>query len=144
MDYLQIKKLADSGNVEEAYELQCKMLGAKLDPRLIADRSQAGQTLSYLESHVVIQMLNHVFGFGNWSLDIVNVTKVMEDVYMNEKSGKEMSRVGYTATAKLAVKFINGEVTTMVDSGYGSGIGNNASGSGPQHESAIKEAKFIS
>lgn len=138
MDFFDVKKLADEGKTAEAYALQCRLLDAKLDPRNVADRSQAGQTLSYLESHVVIQMLNKVFGYGNWSLDISNMNKVMEDVY--EKNGKEMSRVGYTCQATLRVRFINGQEGYYTDNGYGSGVSNNNSGAGPQHESAQKEA----
>ena len=140
MSYLKVKALADEGKVNEAYELQCRMLGAKLDPRLVADRSQSGQTLSYIEAHVAIQILNHVLGYGNWDMQVTKFNEVMREKYEN-KSGKEMMRVGYMAEGTLTVRFINGTEAKFSDTGYGSSI--TSTSFGDAVEGASKELRFV-
>ena len=50
---------------------QMKLLLAPLDPSRVSHRSQGGSKLSYLEAHDVKAMLVRVFGFANFSSELV-------------------------------------------------------------------------
>lgn len=55
---------------------QRRLLGEPLDARAVAQRKQAGQTLSYLEGHFMIAQANRIFGFDGWgyTVDRVDMT----------------------------------------------------------------------
>ena len=138
MSYIKLLTEIQAGtiNVDQAYVLQLKMLDAKLDPRLIASRSQGGADLSYLETQDAIQILNHIFGQANWDI----VTSELKEVQREEreKNGKQQFLVGYTAQSSLTVKFING--VTVVKNDVGAGNGTDYQGYYSTSESSVKEA----
>ncbi len=103
------------------------------------------QQLSYIASYHAINEANRIFGFGNWSTEIMHIHQVDKSVY--EKPGykpddppKEMISISYLCHLKLIVS--NGEKTVShEDTGFGNGVaGNNAYGIGSCIELASKEA----
>lgn len=60
-------------------EAQYNQLLAPLNPSRVAKRAQAGRSLSYLEAWDVKAHLNRIFGFLNWSADVVSADLVFEE-----------------------------------------------------------------
>lgn len=55
---------------------QKELLARPLDPRAIATRpGGGGAKLSYIEGHYAVRKANEIFGYGNWSYDIVSLTR---------------------------------------------------------------------
>ena len=77
---------------------QYEQLLKPLNPSRVAKRSQAGRSLSYLEAWDVKAHLNRIFGFLNWSADVVESSLAFED--QNEKG---QWQVGYKVTLRLSV-----------------------------------------
>lgn len=107
-----------------------KALSSKLEANVIKQRTEAGFTLDYLEGWYVIDKLNEIFGFGNWSYNITELSEVSRSV--NQKGNIE---IGYRARVRLEV--IGRCVVVREDVGFGNGI---AKQEYKAHENAGKEA----
>lgn len=79
-------------------DAQYEQLLKPLNPSRVAKRQQAGRNLSYLEAWDVKAHLNRIFGFLNWSADVVESSLAFED--QNEKG---QWNVGYKVTLRLTI-----------------------------------------
>ena len=64
----------------------------------VAKRQQAGRSLSYLEAWDVKAHLNRIFGFLNWSADVVESSLAFE-----EQNEKGQWQVGYKVVLRLSI-----------------------------------------
>lgn len=80
--------------------------------------------LSYVEGWHVINEANRIFGYGGWSSETIETTCVQN----------EPNFVSYIAKVRVTVG-------NTIREGTGAGHGNQKSGIGNNHESAIKEAE---
>jgi len=110
---------------------QRAMLDATLPESAVTQRTQAGQSLSYVQGWWVIGELNRIFPAG-WSYDVETVEAVRVEEQNPKRPGETRWRVSYRARCVLRV----GEVT-MADVGHGHGIDRDC---GAAIESAEKEA----
>lgn len=78
----------------EQYEQLLKPLNASR----VAQRNQAGISLSYLEAWDVKAHLIRIFGFGGWSADVLSAELAFED-----KDEKGRWSVGYRVVMRLAI-----------------------------------------
>ena len=76
---------------------QHEQLLKPLNPSRVAKRQQAGRNLSYLEAWDVKAHLNRIFGFLNWSSEVLESTLAFE-----EKNEKGQWNVGYKVTLRLS------------------------------------------
>lgn len=115
-------------------------LNEKMPREIIRDRSVRGMTLSYVEGWAVIDRLNQVFGQGNWSYSVPNLTKSFEGKITKTVGGKtqEGRGVSYLAKVVLTVRFPNGNIASFED--IGSGKGYDYTYGFEADESAAKEA----
>jgi len=119
---------------------QVSSMTAKLEGTTVRQRSQGGRQLSYVEGYHVINEANRIFGFGNWSTDVLDlrcVEATAQNVYNYQGREKEGYLIAYTATVRVTVHHEAGD-QAHTDVGYGEGI--EYSNVGQAHESAIKEA----
>jgi hypothetical protein len=115
-----------------------KMLGADLNRANVRQRSQAGRSLSYIESWHAIAEANRIFGFDGWNTETVDIRAVME---RERKVGaKQLPGWGVTYVARVRVSVYAGERGWIAREGVGSGHGIDVD-LGQAHESAIKEAE---
>lgn len=77
---------------------QYEQLLKPLNPARVAKRSQAGRNLSYLEAWDVKAHLNRIFGFLNWSADVLSA-----DLAFEEKNEKGQWNVGYKVVLRLSI-----------------------------------------
>ena len=110
---------------------QRQALTAKLDGRVIRERSQAGQTLSYIEGWYAIAEANRVFGFEGWDRETVSLRCVWE--------GARQGRSACAYIAQVRIRVRAGDTLVCRD-GHGSGTGSGSS-PGEAHETAVKEAE---
>lgn len=110
---------------------QRAMLDATLPESAVTQRTQAGQSLSYVQGWWVIGELNRIFP-GGWSYDVETVEAVRVEEQNPKRPGETRWRVSYRARCVLRV----GDVT-MADVGHGHGIDRDC---GAAIESAEKEA----
>jgi DNA recombination protein Rad52 len=101
----------------------------------VAQRTQSGRALSYVESWHVIAEANRIFGFDGWTRETVEIKCVSE---RERKIGREPNTkdgwgVSYIAKVRVTVGVVVREGT-----GAGHGIDVDI---GQAHESAIKEAE---
>ncbi len=122
-----------------------RALSADLSKDFVKSREGAGKTkLSYLPAYHVIAEANRIFGFGNWSTEIMRLQQIDKTSYekpgYNGGSPKKMVSICYLCHLKLTVS--NGSSTVShEDSGFGSGVaGDTANGIGSSIELASKEA----
>ena len=111
---------------------QIDQLSARLDPRHVKSRDQAGRKLSYVEGWHAIAEANRIFGFAAWDRQLVALKQLGDPRDVNGKM-----RVGYLATVRIIVRTDGGEVYRD-GTGFGSGIDKDVD---QAHESAIKEAE---
>lgn len=78
----------------EQYEQLLKPLNASR----VAQRNQAGISLSYLEAWDVKAHLIRIFGFGGWSADVLSA-----DLAFEEKDEKGRWNVGYRVVMRLRI-----------------------------------------
>lgn len=114
-----------------------RVLADKLDARSVKTRSQAGQTLSYLPHWHVIGRANELFGFDGWDRETTRLELIHSDTYTNDRTGKEMFRVGWLAQVRITIR-ANGLTVVRVGTGFGQ-----ASMPDPvaAHEKASKESE---
>lgn len=109
---------------------QIKMLQAPLDPRHVAQRTQAGRALSYIEGWHAIAEANRIFGFDGWQREMMDLRQLGEPY---QTPGKDTWRVNYSARVRITAGNIIRE-----GCGFGQGIDKDI---GQAHESALKEAE---
>ena len=108
-------------------------------------KGTGSQKLSYIASYHAINEANRIFGFGNWSTEIMHIHQADRMTY--EKPGykvddapKEMISICYTCHLKLTVRS-GDNIVSHEDTGFGNGVaGHTAHGIGSCIELATKEA----
>lgn len=118
---------------------QQKLLADNLNPKHVARRSQAGQSLSYIEGWHAIAEANRIFGFGAWERELVEwreTNRDLVDVTKNNRTEKQW-RVGYVGRVRVTVHGEGGS-RSREGIGYGSGFARD-NALGEAIESAIKE-----
>lgn len=105
-------------------------LAKPLDPKHVAQRSQAGRSLSYIEGWHAIAEANRIFGFDGWNRETIDIRQLGEPY---QTPGKDSVRVNYMARVRITV----GDITRD-GCGFGQGIDKDV---GQAHESALKEAE---
>ncbi len=106
---------------------------APVPKNALKSRRQAGQNLTYLDSHYIITMTNELLGHENWSYTVGNFQVVQQERKKGTgENATEKEYVGYVAQATVTWNGV-----TRSDVGFGQGIDNDL---GRAHESAIKEA----
>ncbi len=109
-------------------DIQKAELAKPLDRSSVATRSQAGQSLSYIEGWRAIAEANRIFGFDGWTRETIDLRQLGEPYEVNGKV-----RVNYSARVRITV----GDVVRD-GCGFGQGIDKDV---GQAHESALKEAE---
>lgn len=102
-------------------------LSKPLDAKHVKTRSQAGQTLSYVEGWHAIAEANRIFGWDAWSRDTLEMREVRSELVGDKH------RVAFFCRVRIHVGSIFRD-----GCGYGSGI---AKDLGDAYESALKEAE---
>jgi DNA recombination protein Rad52 len=111
-------------------EQMIEELNAKIPRDVVSERQgSGGKSFSYLTGHYVIDLLNKIFGQGNWSY-LVEHTECVH----SGNDGKT-NTVHYIARGRLEVPVLGSMFT---DVGYGDG--SDKFNIGKAHELAIKEA----
>jgi recombination DNA repair RAD52 pathway protein len=114
---------------------QYEQLLKPLNPARIAKRSGGGRQLSYLEAWDVKAHLNRIFGFLNWSSDVIESSLAFE-----EKNEKGQWHIGYKVTLRLSISGSGDEWlrTTYTESAVGFST---LPSRGEAHDMAIKTAE---
>ena len=115
----------------EQYEQLLKPLNASR----VAQRNQAGISLSYLEAWDVKAHLIRIFGFGGWSADVLSA-----DLAFEEKDEKGRWNVGYKVVMRLRIHSTDDFLgdTTYTEAAVGSSTQPQR---GEAHDMAIKTAE---
>ena len=116
-------------------EAQHTALLKGLNPKRISTRKGAGNSsLSYLEAWDVKAHLNRIFGFLNWSADVIESTLAFEE----QKDGKWS--VGYKVTLRLSIE--TGRDTFVKATYTEAAVGSSTQGQrGEAHDMAVKTAE---
>jgi hypothetical protein len=117
---------------------QIAALWAPLDRSNISSREQGRGRVNYLQSWVVIQEANRIFGFDGWQRQTVSshcVTQAERPIGREQKPGW-----GVTYTARVRITVLAGARGLLIREGTGAGHGIDTD-LGLAHESAIKEAE---
>ena len=121
---------------------QVKQLQEKFDPSLIKSRKQGGAQLSYMEGYAVIEAANRIFGFGNWSGTVVELSAAdLGEFTKKNADGPDKNgwKAAYICRYKVTVWTNDGARSVSFDDvGYGSGT--SYLSLGDAIESATKEA----
>jgi recombination DNA repair RAD52 pathway protein len=114
---------------------QYEQLLKPLNASRVAQRNQAGISLSYLEAWDVKAHLIRIFGFGNWSADVISAELVFED-----KDEKSRWNVGYRVLMRLRIHSADDFLgdTTYTEAAVGSAT---LPQRGEAHDMAIKTAE---
>jgi len=114
---------------------QYEQLLKPLNASRVAQRNQAGISLSYLEAWDVKAHLIRIFGFGNWSADVISAELVFE-----EKDEKGRWNVGYRVLMRLRIHSTDDFLgdTTYTEAAVGSAT---LPQRGEAHDIAIKTAE---
>lgn len=113
-------------------------LSAPLDRSVVAEREQAGRTLSYIEAWHAVAEANRIFGFDGWNRETVDLRQLGEPRVTQDRYGKDQMRVGYSARVRITVLTPTGSLIVREGCGFGSGIDKDVD---QAHESALKEAE---
>lgn len=108
-----------------------EQLNAPIPSGSVTQRSQAGQTLDYVEAWWVIDRLNSILGNGAWGSELVTHEHVCTTV--KDPGKDEKHTVTYRATVRL-----HGEFVAMMGVGFAS---NTSKSLGDAHETAGKSAE---
>lgn len=120
---------------------QIAALSANLDRKHVANRSQSGRTLSYLEGWWCISEANRIFGFDGWERETLETRCVAERERKVGSVGQDGWGVSYVARVRVTVILQGPEGHSSIlrdGTGAGHGIDRDL---GLAHESAIKEAE---
>ena len=112
---------------------QTAELAKPLDRSHVAERTQSGRKMSYIEGWHAIAEANRIFGFDGWQRETIEMREVRPAELVKGSNGKETWRVGFIAKVRVTVGDIVREGT-----GYGSGA---LPELGEAYESAVKEAE---
>jgi len=114
---------------------QYEQLLKPLNPVRVAKRSGGGRQLSYLEAWDVKAHLNRIFGFLNWSADVIESSLAFE-----EKNEKGQWHIGYKVTLRLSISGSGDEWlrTTYTEAAVGFA---SLPSRGEAHDMAIKTAE---
>lgn len=113
---------------------QYEQLLKPLNESRVAKRGQAGRQLSYLEAWDVKAHLIRIFGFLNWSADVIESSLAFE-----EKNEKGQWNVGYKVVLRLRIHGKDMfEDTTYTEAAVGSAT---LPQRGEAHDMAIKTAE---
>ncbi len=82
---------------------QIEALKAPLDKKRVAQRSQSGRQLSYIEGWWAIAEANRIFGFDAWSSETVDIRCVSERQRKVGSAGKDGWGVSYVAKVRITV-----------------------------------------
>jgi DNA recombination protein Rad52 len=83
---------------------QEQLLAGKLDPANVKGRQGAnGRKVSYLEGWHIIDMANHVFGFGCWDAETTEMLREHEPVHIPPTEENPKGGVVVTFSAKVRV-----------------------------------------
>lgn len=113
----------------EQYEKLLQPLAANR----VANRKQAGISLSYLEAWDVKAHLIRIFGFGGWSAEVISADLAFED-----KDEKGRWNVGYKVVMRLTIHGDDYTRPTYTEAAVGSST---QSSRGDAHDMAIKTAE---
>lgn len=120
-------------------EKQRLVLGRPLNASRIAQRSQGGKRLSYLESWDVRAHLIRVFGYCNFDVEVLETAMLYQrdvEVGKDKTPGWE---VAWTARVALVIRDNTGcEMCRFIEAAVGSAVG--ATGLGDLHDNAVKQA----
>lgn len=108
---------------------QYEQLMKPLNPSRVAQRQQAGRSLSYLEAWDVKAHLIRIFGFGGWSWDVL----AAEQAFEAEKDNKW--NVGYRVVGRLMIPTLD---CTYTEAAVGSAT---LPQRGEAHDMAVKTAE---
>ncbi|MCP4083250.1 MAG: hypothetical protein GY743_23770 [Planctomycetaceae bacterium] len=133
-------------NLPSFTDEQVERLNKPLASEDIKHRKGTGsQKLSYLAGYQVIEKANDIFGYGNWSTEIMYLhqagnTRYIKPPFSPGDAEKPMISIAYTCHLKLSVRSGDGWVT-YEDIGFGDGVaGDTAHGLSSCVELATKEA----
>lgn len=114
-------------------EKQVQVLSYDLDPSRIKTREKGNVSLSYLESFDVIDTGNKIFGFGNWSYGVSELTQVSQETNQNNNVV-----ICYKAIVSLTIyDQHHAKNISREDVGFGTGT---AKSLADAHEGGAKEA----
>ncbi len=83
---------------------QIERLHADLHPARVASRTGGGgTTLSYLEAYDVKATLIRIFGYGNFSVEVLEAKVVHQSTYVPDNGNRELWRIAATATVRLTI-----------------------------------------
>ena len=107
---------------------QVEALLAPINPKRVLGLKKGSSTLSYVAQHDVRAHLTRIFGFGNWSMDVLSTDFIFEE---QNKEGRWIA--GYRATVRISICSSDGfEIAHYTDS--------HASGNMPNPERAEAHA----
>jgi len=119
-----------------------KELSAKIPRSVVSERQgPGGRSLSYLQTHMVIDKMNRVFGPLNWSSSTEEVRLVHSGEL--ENNGRKKYTAHYLARVQIQVQAQgdDGKVYQTTHMGTGYGDGDDSTNLGKAHELAAKEAE---
>lgn len=116
-------------------DAQTNELKKPLDRAHVAQREQAGRSLSYIEGWHAIAEANHIFGFDGWTRETIKIHPVSESARKIGRAPNQRDGWGVSYVAKVRV-VVDGVIREGVGSGHGIDVD-----LGLAHESAIKEAE---
>ena len=108
-------------------------LSSPLDRKHVAQRTQSGRSMSYIEGWHAIAEANRIFGFDGWNRETISMEEVRSPELVKSRNGGETWRVGFICKVRVTVGDVVREGT-----GYGSGA---LPDLGEAYESAVKEAE---
>lgn len=110
-----------------------QVLSYDLDPSRIKTREKGNVSLSYLEGHDIIDTASKIFGFGNWSYAISELTQVSQETNQNNNVV-----ICYKAIVSLTIyDQHHAKNISREDVGFGTGT---AKSLADAHEGGAKEA----
>jgi len=122
---------------------QLAALSAPLDRSLVSSREQGRSKLNYLQSWVVINEANRIFGFDGWQRQTLLCHCVTQGERMiGPKDSPKPQKPGWGVTyiARVRISVRAGSYGVLIREGTGAGHGIDTD-LGLAHESAIKEAE---
>jgi hypothetical protein len=118
-------------------------LAAPLNRALVSSREQGRSQVSYLQSWVVINEANRIFGFDGWQRQTIAVRCVAQSERLIGAKGTNREQKpgwGVTYTARVRIIVLAGGLLPLIREGSGAGHGIDTD-LGLAHESALKEAE---
>lgn len=91
---------------EQQQQLDAKLEPANVKSRIGSDRKK----VNYVEGWYVVDLANHIFGFGNWDIETVALQREHEPVLVqpSDPQAKPYTVVTYSARVRLTVHSADG------------------------------------